>query len=158
MKVKKNDTVLVLTGKDAGKTGKIIEAIPAAGKVKVEGVNVQKKSKKARSAKETSAIVEQIGAIDVSNVQVVCPACGKATRVAMTIVDGKKARTCKKCGASLDATKEAKVVAKKATKKAADGAEKPATKRRTTTKKTADGAEKPVRKTSAKKTAEEKAE
>lgn len=157
MKVKKNDTVLVLTGKDAGKTGKVIEAMPTAGKVKVEGVNVQKKSKKARSAKETSAIVEQIGAIDVSNVQVVCPACGKATRVAMTIVDGKKARTCKKCGASLDATKEAKTVAKKATKKA-DSAEKPATKRRTTTKKTTDGAEKPVRKTAAKKTAEEKAE
>ena len=157
MKVKKNDTVLVLTGKDAGKTGKVIEAMPTAGKVKVEGVNVQKKSKKARSAKETSAIVEQIGAIDVSNVQVVCPTCGKATRVAMTIVDGKKARTCKKCGASLDATKEAKTVAKKATKKA-DSAEKPATKRRTTTKKTTDGAEKPVRKTAAKKTAEEKAE
>ena len=156
MKVKKNDTVLILTGKDAGKTGKVIEAMPAAGKVKVEGVNVQKKSKKARSAKETSAIVEQIGAIDVSNVQVVCPACGKATRVAMTVADGKKARTCKKCGASLDATKEAKTVAKKATKKA-DSAEKPATKKRTT-KKTEDGAEKPVRKTSAKKVAEEKAE
>ncbi len=157
MKVKKNDTVLILTGKDAGKTGKIIEAIPSQGKVKVEGVNVQKKSKKARSAKETSAIVEQIGAIDVSNVQVVCPACSKATRVAMTIVDGKKARTCKKCGASLDVTKEAKAVAKKATKKTADGAEKPATRRRTT-KKTEDGAEKPVRKTSAKKVTEETAE
>ena len=157
MKVKKNDTVLILTGKDAGKTGKIIEAIPSQGKVKVEGVNVQKKSKKARSAKETSAIVEQIGAIDVSNVQVVCPVCSKATRIAMTIVDGKKARTCKKCGASLDATKEAKTVAKKATKKTADGAEKPATRRRTT-KKTEDGAEKPVRKTSAKKVTEETAE
>jgi large subunit ribosomal protein L24 len=155
MKVKKNDTVLILTGKDAGKTGKIIESIPSQGKVKVEGVNVQKKSKKARSAKETSAIVEQIGAIDVSNVQVVCPVCSKATRVAMTIVDGKKVRTCKKCGASLDTTKEAKSAAKKATKKTAD--EKPATKKRTT-KKTEDGAEKPVRKTSAKKVTEETAE
>ena len=56
MKVKKNDTVLVLTGKDAGKTGKVIASIPADNKIKVDGVNVQKKSKKARNANETSAI------------------------------------------------------------------------------------------------------
>ena len=116
MKVKKNDTVLVLTGKDAGKTGKVLVSIPADNKVKVDGINVQMKSKKARKANETSAIVPQVGAIDASNVMVVCPVCGKATRVAYQVEGDKKARICKKCGAVLDASKEAKEV-KKATKR-----------------------------------------
>jgi large subunit ribosomal protein L24 len=125
MKVKKNDTVLVLTGKDAGKTGKVLVSIPADNKVKVEGINVQMKSKKARKANETSAIVPQVGAIDASNVMVVCPVCNKATRVAYTEVEGKKIRVCKKCGASLDVKAEAKKAVKKAT-----------TAKKTTTKKT----------------------
>ena len=137
MKVKKNDTVLVLTGKDAGKTGKVLVSIPADNKVKVEGINVQMKSRKARKANETSAIVPQVGAIDASNVMVVCPVCNKATRVAYTEVDGKKIRVCKKCGASLDVKAEAKKAVKKATK--ADGAKKTTTKK--TTAKKADKAE-----------------
>ena len=122
MKVKKNDTVLVLTGKDAGKTAKVLVAMPKENKVVVDGINVQKKHKKARSAQEVSSIQNQSGAIDASNVLVVCPACGKATRVAYKVEGDKKARVCKKCGAVLDATKEAKEVkktAKKKTKKAA---------------------------------------
>ncbi len=121
MKVKKNDTVLVLTGKDAGKTAKVLVALPKANRVVVDGVNVQKKHKKARSAQEVSSIKEQAGPIDASNVMVVCPACGKATRVAYKVEGDKKARICKKCGALLDATKEAKEVkktAKRKTKKA----------------------------------------
>ena len=121
MKVKKNDTVLVLTGKDAGKTAKVLVALPKANRVVVDGVNVQKKHKKARHAQEVSSIKEQAGPIDASNVMVVCPACGKATRVAYKVEGDKKARICKKCGALLDATKEAKEVkktAKRKTKKA----------------------------------------
>jgi large subunit ribosomal protein L24 len=133
MKVKKNDTVLVLTGKDAGKTGKVLVSIPADNKVKVEGINVQMKSRKARKANETSAIVPQVGAIDASNVMVVCPVCNKATRVAYTEVEGKKIRVCKKCGASLDVKPEAKKAVKKAAK-ATDGAKKTTT-RKTTAKK-----------------------
>lgn len=117
MKVKKNDTVLVLTGKDSGKTGKVLRAMPSANRVVVEGVNVQKKHKRARSAQETSSIVEQTGAIDASNVLVICPTCDKATRVAHAEVDGKKVRVCKKCGASLEAKAEAKKPAKKAAAK-----------------------------------------
>ena len=117
MKVKKNDTVLVLTGKDNGKTGKVLRAIPSKNRVVVEGVNVQKKHKRARSAQETSGIVEQAGAIDASNVLVICPVCNKATRVAHAEVDGKKVRICKKCGKSLDAKAEAKKPAKKAAAK-----------------------------------------
>ena len=126
MKVKKNDTVLVLTGKDAGKTAKVLVALPKDNKVVVDGINVQKKHKKARSAQEVSSIVNQSGAIDASNVLVVCPACNKATRVAYKTEGDKKVRVCKKCGAVLDAGKEAKEV-KKATKrkttKDADSAE-----------------------------------
>ena len=120
MKVKKNDTVLVLTGKDNGKTGKVLRALPADNKVVVDGVNVQKKHKKARSAQDTSGIIEQAGPIDASNVLVVCPHCGKATRVAHAEVDGKKVRVCKKCKLSLDVKAEAKKApAKKAAAKRA---------------------------------------
>lgn len=117
MKVKKNDTVLVLTGKDAGKTAKVLVAMPKDNRVVVDGINVQKKHKKARNAQEVSSIQNQSGAIDASNVMVVCPACGKATRVAYKVEGDKKARVCKKCGAILDATKEAKEVKKTAKKK-----------------------------------------
>ena len=127
MKVKKNDTVLVLTGKDAGKTGKVLSSIPADNKVKVDGVNVQMRSRKARKANETSAITPQVGAIDASNVLVICPVCNKATRVAHAEVEGKKVRVCKKCGASLDVKPE------KASKKAVK--EEAAPKKATTRKK-----------------------
>lgn len=146
MKVKKNDTVLVLTGKDKTKTGKVITALPQDNKVIVEGINVQKRSKKARSAKETSGIVEQFGAIDASNVMVICPVCGKATRVSYKLEGDKKVRICKKCGASLEASQTK--AAKKATKTTA---------KKTTTKKTADkaeNAEKVEKKTTRKKKAD----
>ena len=102
MKVKKNDTVVVITGKDAKKTGKVLSVLPKSNKVIVEGVNIQSKSKKARSAQETSQIIKKEGAIDASNVLVICPVCGKATRVAHAVIDGKKVRVCKKCNQSLD--------------------------------------------------------
>ena len=168
MKVKKNDTVLVLTGKDAGKTGKVIASIPADNKIKVDGVNVQKKSKKARNANETSAIVKQVGAIDASNVLVVCPACGKATRVAYKLEGEKKFRVCKKCGASLDVKKAApapakKTAAKKAAEPKAEGEEKKTTanktstaKKTSTTKPAAEKKTSTARKTTTKKTAAEK--
>lgn len=143
MKVKKNDTVLVLTGKDAGKTGKVLSSIPADNKVKVDGINVQMRSRKARKAGETSAITPQVGAIDASNVMVVCPVCNKATRVAFAVIDGKKVRVCKKCGASLDVKAEAKKAVKKSTKstaKKADAEQAPKKTRKTTAKK-ADKAE-----------------
>lgn len=126
MKVKKNDTVLVLTGKDAGKTAKVLVALPKDNKVVVDGINVQKKHKKARSAQEVSSIVNQSGPIDASNVLVVCPVCNKATRVAYKMEGDKKVRICKKCGAVLDAGKEAKEVkktTKRKTKKDAESVE-----------------------------------
>ena len=123
MKVKRNDNVVVISGSDAGKKGKVLSAFPAENRIKVDGVNVQKKAKKARSARDTGGIVEQVGKIDVSNVLVICPDCGKATRVHHSVVDGKKIRVCAKCGASLDKKVEAaatKTPAKRARKKKAD--------------------------------------
>ena len=102
MNVKVNDTVLVITGKYKGKQGKVLATYPKAGKVIVEGVNIVHKHEKARKANETSRIVTEEGPIDVSNVEVVCDKCGKATRVGNSIESGKKVRVCKKCGASLD--------------------------------------------------------
>ena len=109
MKVKKNDNVVVLAGKDKKKTGKVLAVMPKANRVIVEGVNIQSKSKKARSAQEVSQIVKKEGAIDASNVLVICPVCNKATRVGHAVVDGKKVRVCKKCNASLDSKFEKKV-------------------------------------------------
>ena len=126
MKVKKNDTVLVVTGKDAGKTAKVLVALPKNNKVVVDGVNIQKKHKKARSAQEVSSIENKPGAIDASNVMVVCPTCEKATRVAYKVEGDKKVRVCKKCGAILDATKEAKEVKKATKRKTKKAAETPA--------------------------------
>ncbi len=117
MNVKLNDTVVVLTGKDKGKTGKVVSTSPKAGRVTVQGVNLQKRHQKARKANAVSQIIEREGAIDASNVMVICDACGKATRVKHSFVeqDGKmkKVRVCK-CGAVLDKVykKQAKSAAK----------------------------------------------
>ena len=82
MTVKKGDTVLVITGKDKGKTGKVLEVFPKNNRVLVEGVNIVSKHKKARTQQEQSAIIKKNAPIDASNVMVVCSVCGKATRVA----------------------------------------------------------------------------
>ncbi len=113
MNVKVNDNVLVIAGKDKGVQGKVLATSPKANTVVVEGVRIQKKHEKARKANETSKIVEVPGPIDASNVKVVCPTCGKATKVKHAIVDGKKVRVCA-CGAVLD-----KAYTKKSAKAAA---------------------------------------
>ena len=114
LNVKKGDTVLVIAGKDKDKRAKVLAVSPKTARVVVEGVNVVSKCKKARSAQEKSQIIKIEAPIDASNVMVVCPKCGKATRVAHAEVDGKKVRVCKKCGASLDKefVKEVKKVSK----------------------------------------------
>lgn len=128
MTVKTGDTVVVLAGKDKGKTGKVTAVNADQGKVLVENVNIVSKHQKPRSQEDKGGIIKKSAPIDASNVQVICPACGKATRVAHSEVDGKKVRTCKKCNASLD-----KAFVKKTAKKA----EKPATEKKTTKKSTA---------------------
>ena len=113
MNVKTGDTVVVITGKDAGKTGKVLRVSPKTNRVVVEGVNIVSKAQKAKRAQEKSEIKKVEAAIDVSNVMPVCPKCGKATRVKHAEVDGKKVRVCK-CGANLDEKKVEKKEKKKA--------------------------------------------
>ena len=102
LSIKKGDMVLVIAGKDKNKRAKVLAVSPKSNRVVVEGVNVVSKCKKARTAQEKSQIIKMEAPIDASNVMVVCPECGKATRVAHNEVNGSKARVCKKCGASLD--------------------------------------------------------
>ena len=110
--IKTGDTVLVNSGKDSGKKGKVlaIRQTKKGVRVLVEGVNIVTKAKKARTAQDKSELVKQEAAIDVSNVNVVCPSCGKATRVKHAVVEGKKVRVCS-CGHVLDSkfVKETKV-------------------------------------------------
>ena len=108
LSVKKGDNVLVIAGKDTGKTGEILEVNREAGRVVVAGVNIQAHHKKPRSKDDKGGIIKTEGAIDVSNVQVVCPVCKKAVRVAHKEEDGKMVRFCKKCGATLDTKKAVK--------------------------------------------------
>ena len=101
MNVKKGDQVEVLSGKDKGKRGEVIVALPSEGKVVVRGVAVVKKAQRPTQTNQQGGIVEKEAAIDVSNVALVCPTCGKATRVGHAEEDGKKVRVCKKCGAEI---------------------------------------------------------
>ena len=101
MNIKKDDKVIVLSGKDKGKQGKVLSADPKAMKVVVEGVNVATKHQKPMKQGQDGGIIKVETPIYVSKVQLVCPKCGKATRVGHKIADGKKVRVCKKCGAEL---------------------------------------------------------
>ena len=123
--VKTGDTVLVNSGKDSGKKGKVLAVRNVKGhtRVLVENVNLVTKAKRARTAQEKSELVKQEAPIDVSNVNVICPSCGKAIRVRHAVVEGKKVRTCSKCDAVLDAKF---VKAKKASTKEDKKAEKAA--------------------------------
>ena len=120
LSVKKGDMVLVIAGKDKNKRAKVLAVRPETTKVVVEGVNIVSKCKKAKTAQEKSTIVKVEAPINASNVMVICPDCGKATRVAHKELDGKKVRVCKKCGASLD-----KEFVKEVKKAAKDKAPKP---------------------------------
>ena len=117
MEIKKGDKVVVLTGKDKGKKADVIKAYPAEKKVVLEGLNMVTKHVKPRGANQPGGKMDQPAAIDVSNVMLVCPECGAATKVAHEKVNGKNVRKCKKCGAVLDGKPAKKATAKKATAK-----------------------------------------
>lgn len=100
MKIKKGDRVRVLTGKDRGKEGEVMFALPAEGKVIVDGVNVVRRHQKARSANETGGIIDKDLPIPVSNVAYLCNTCGP-TRVGYRVTGAGKVRICRKCGGEL---------------------------------------------------------
>lgn len=102
MHIKKGDTVVINTGVDSGKQGKVLTAMPKDNKIIVEGVNIKTKHKKARKAGEEGGIVKVEAPISVSNANLLCPKCNKVTRTAHVInKKGEKVRVCKKCGAEI---------------------------------------------------------
>lgn len=124
LNVKTGDNVVIIAGKDKGKTGKILSVNTAKGTVKVEGRNMVTRHVKPRGPQQPGGKNTEPGNIDVSNVQIICPSCNKATRVRAGEADGKKVRACTKCGASLDARlktdkKKGKDAEKKPAKKTA---------------------------------------
>ena len=102
MKVKKDDTVIVISGKDRGRRGKVLGTIPKKDAVVVEGVNIATCHVKPRRQGEEGGIVKREAALRVCKVQVVCPKCDKPARIGYKFdSDGKKNRVCKRCGATL---------------------------------------------------------
>lgn len=105
MKIQKDDTVLVISGKYRGKTGKVLKTFPKEMKILVEGVNIVKKSMKPRRVGEKGKIIEIPKPINVSKVKLICPFCKKAVRVGYKILKEKeekiKMRICKKCKAEI---------------------------------------------------------
>ena len=102
MSIKKGDTVVVLSGKDKGKQGKVLEAMPESRKVIVEKVNVATRHQKPRQQGEQGGIVKKEAPIYACKVMRVCPKCNKPTRPASKAgKDGKRVRVCKKCGAEI---------------------------------------------------------
>ena len=102
MSIRKDDTVIVLSGKDKGKQGKVLEVMPKSGKVVVEKVNVISRHQKPRKQGEEGGIIKREAPIYACKVMRVCPKCDKPTRPAhKTLADGKKVRVCKKCGAEI---------------------------------------------------------
>ena len=101
MRIKKGDTVQILSGNDKGKTGEVLQVIPKADKIIVKGVNIRKKSVKPRKQGEEGGIISIESAIPSAKANVVCSKCGKATKVGYSEEKDKKIRICKKCGAKL---------------------------------------------------------
>ncbi len=103
MKIRKNDTVLVIVGKDRGKKGRVRQALPKNNVVIVDGINMIKRHSRARGAARQAGIIELEAPLRVSNVMLVCNKCNKPTRVGFRFLDdGRKARICRSCHEAID--------------------------------------------------------
>jgi len=97
MKVKKGDKVLIISGKDKGRTGKIIKSLLKNGTILVEGINLKKKHVKAKKQGEKGQVIATPSPLNISNIKIICPKCGKATRIAYNNSVAIMAIICKKC-------------------------------------------------------------
>lgn len=102
MKIRKNDTVLVISGKDKGKKGKVRFAYPRESKIMVEGINMIKKHSKARGAAKQAGIIEREASINASKVMLICNKCSHPVRIGWSVIEGKKVRTCAACHEVID--------------------------------------------------------
>jgi large subunit ribosomal protein L24 len=102
-RLKKNDNVLVIAGKDRGKQGQVREVLPKDGRAIVTGINMVRRHQRARSQTEPAGIIEKEAPIQIANVMVVCKNCGKPARIGIHFrPDGNKSRYCKKCNEDFD--------------------------------------------------------
>ncbi len=101
MRIKKNDQVKIIAGKDSGKTGKVLRMFPKESRLMVEGLNLVKKHTRPKREGEKGQRIEIPGKMNISNVMLVCPKCGKPTRIEFKIAGDDKLRICKKCKAEL---------------------------------------------------------
>jgi large subunit ribosomal protein L24 len=101
MKIKKGDNIKMLSGKDRGKTGKVLRVIPTSGKMIVEGLNLIKKHVRPKKQGEKGQRVSVPAAVNISNAMIVCPKCSKSSRVGFKMKDKNKFRVCKKCGSEI---------------------------------------------------------
>jgi len=101
MKIKKGDTVQVLSGNDKGKTGEVITVVPKEDKIIVKGINVRKKHVKPKKQGEEGGIISAECSIPACKVNVICSKCNKPVKVAYKVEEGKKVRVCKKCGTAI---------------------------------------------------------
>jgi large subunit ribosomal protein L24 len=101
--IRRNDTVIVTTGKDSGKRGRVLKVVADKNRVVVEGVNIIKRHTRPNPQRNIKGgIVEREGALDASNVQLVCPECGKTTRIGHQVQGDRKVRICRKCEGVVD--------------------------------------------------------
>jgi large subunit ribosomal protein L24 len=101
-KIKKNDTVMVVAGRDRGKTGKVMRVLPDRGRVVIERLNIVKRHSKPRGAQSPGGIVEKEAPLDISNVMIFCDRCNAPVRVGVkTADDGSRNRVCRKCGEAI---------------------------------------------------------
>lgn len=102
-KIKRGDQVLVISGKEKGKKGKVLGCFSKSGQVVVQSVNLQKKHARATKKSPQGGIIEVEGRLPLSNVMLVCPKCGQGTRIGIEIKgDGEKSRVCRKCGQEIE--------------------------------------------------------
>ncbi|MEW6162935.1 MAG: 50S ribosomal protein L24 [Nitrospirota bacterium] len=103
LSIKKNDTVLVITGKEKGKKGRVLFVYPSEDKLLIERVNIIKKHMRPSRKYAQGGIIEKEAPLHISSVMLLCPKCGKPTRICNTVLsDGKKVRVCKKCKEIID--------------------------------------------------------
>lgn len=101
MKIKKNDNVLIISGKDRTRKGKVFQVFPKQDKIAIQGINIKKKHVKPKKTGEKGQIIEIPKPFFASNVKLICPKCSKATRVEYKVIEKKKYRICKKCKAEI---------------------------------------------------------
>ncbi|MFH1694451.1 MAG: 50S ribosomal protein L24 [Patescibacteria group bacterium] len=101
IKIQKGDKVLLLKGKDRGKSGKVLKVIPEKSRLVVDGLNLLKKTVRAKRGGEKGQLVDMPSPMRIENVQLICPSCNKATRISFRIKGDKKEKYCKKCEAKI---------------------------------------------------------